>query len=70
MDRIDIKATENQLKQEFIRGFGYPLWIAEALMNTVIEHIRSNYPGEQRDGQVIYRAVAKEELAGKSLREC
>jgi len=70
MDRIDIKTTENQLKQEFIQGFGYPPRIAEALVNTVIEHIRSNYPGEQRDGQVIYRAVAKEEPAGKPLREC
>ena len=70
MDRIDVKTTENQLMQEFIQGCGYPPKIAEALVNTVVEHIRSNYPEKQRDGQIIYRAVAKEEPAGKSLAEC
>ena len=54
MDRIDVKTTENQLMQEFIQGYGYPPKIAEALVNTVIEHIRSNYPEKQRDGQIIY----------------
>ena len=44
MDRIDVKTTENQLRQEFIQGYGYPPKIAEALVNTVYEHIRSNYP--------------------------
>jgi len=33
MDRIDIKTTENQLKQEFIQGYGYPPRVAEALVN-------------------------------------
>lgn len=70
MDRVDIKTTENQLKQEFIQGYGYPPRIAEALVGTVIEHIQANYPDEQRDGQVIYRAVAKEEPAGKPLTDC
>jgi hypothetical protein len=31
MGRIDVKTTENQLKQEFIQGYGYPPKIAEAL---------------------------------------
>lgn len=70
MDRVDIKTTENQLRQEFIQGYGYPPRIAEALVTTVIEYLQSNYPDEQRDGQVIYRAVAKEEPAGKPLTEC
>ena len=67
MDRVDIKTTENQLKQEFIQGYGYPPRIADALVSTVIEHIQSNYPDEQRDGQVIYRAVAKEELPIRNI---
>jgi biotin operon repressor len=70
MDRIEVKTAENQLRQEFIQEYGYPPRIAEALVNTVTEHIRSLYPGERQDGQVIYRAVAKEEPAGKSLKEC
>ncbi|MBU7030439.1 MAG: hypothetical protein HXS48_26135 [Theionarchaea archaeon] len=65
MERIEVKIAENQLRQEFIQGYGYPPRIAEALVNTVTEHIRSIYPGERQDGQVIYRAVAKEEPAGK-----
>jgi biotin operon repressor len=70
MDRVEIKTTENQLRQEFIQGYGYPPRIAEALVDTVIDHLRSNYPDEQRDGQIIYRAVSKEEPAGKPLTEC
>ena len=70
MDRIEVKTAENQLKQEFIQGYGYPPRIAEALVNTVTEHNRSIYSGERQDGQVIYRAVAKEEPAGKLLKEC
>ena len=70
MDRIEVKTAENQLRQEFIQGYGYPPRIAEALVNTVTEHIRSVYPGERQEGQIIYRAVAKEEPAGKPLKEC
>ncbi|MBU7026019.1 MAG: hypothetical protein HXS48_03680, partial [Theionarchaea archaeon] len=60
MDRIEVKTAENQLRQEFIQGYGYPPRIAEALVNTVTEYNRSIYSGERQDGQVIYRAVAKE----------
>jgi biotin operon repressor len=70
MDRIEVKTAENQLRQEFIQGYGYPPRIAEALVNTVTEHNRSVYSGERQDGQIIYRAVAKEEPAGKPLKEC
>ena len=38
MDRIEVKTAENQLRQEFIQGYGYPPRIAEALVNTVTEH--------------------------------
>jgi len=47
VDRIDIKTTETQLRQEFIQEYGYPQRIAEALVN--------NHPKELRDGQVICR---------------
>jgi len=70
MDRIDIKTTENQLRQEFIQGYGYPPKIADALVRTVTDHIRANYGDLQHSGQVIYLAVAKEEPAGKPLKEC
>ena len=58
MDRIDIKTTENQLRQEFIQGYGYPPKIADALVRTVTDHIRANYGDLQQGGQVIYLAVA------------
>jgi hypothetical protein len=29
---VDIKTSEDQLKQEFIQGYGYPSQIAEALV--------------------------------------
>jgi len=70
MDRIEIKTTENQLRQEFIQGYGYPPRIADALVRTVTDHIRANYGDLQQGGQVIYLAVAKEEPAGKPLKEC
>ncbi len=38
MDRVDIKTTENQLKHEFMQGYGCPPRMAEALVTTVIEH--------------------------------
>ncbi|MBU7025367.1 MAG: hypothetical protein HXS48_00380 [Theionarchaea archaeon] len=43
MDRIEVKTAENQLRQEFIQGYGYPPRIAEALVNTVTDHDRSIY---------------------------
>ena len=70
MDRIDVKTTENQLRQEFIQGYGYPPRIADALVGTVTDHIRSNYGDLQHGGQVLYIAVDKDEPAGKSLKDC
>jgi len=70
MDRIEVKTAENQLRQEFIQGYGYPPRIADALVDTVAKYNRSIYSGERQDGQIIYRAVAKEEPAGKSLKDC
>ena len=69
-DRIDIKTSENQLRQEFIHGFGYPPKIADELVKTVIQHLESNYGDLRREGQIIYEAVAQEEPVGKSLETC
>ena len=70
MDRIVVKTTENQLRQEFIQGYGYPPKIADALVRTVTDHIQSNYGDLQHGGQITYMAVAKEEPAGKPLKDC
>ncbi len=70
MDRIEIKTSENQLRQEFIQGYGYPPKIADALVKTVTNHLKSNFGDRQRDGQIIYRSVAKHEPPGKPLRDC
>ncbi|KYK34726.1 MAG: hypothetical protein AYK19_02315 [Theionarchaea archaeon DG-70-1] len=69
-DRIDIKTSENQLRQEFIHGFGYPPKIADELVKTVIQHLESNCGNLRKEGQIIYEAVAKEEPVGKSLKKC
>ena len=70
MERIEIKTPENQLRQEFIRGYGYPPKIADALVLTVQEFVKTNYHDRQQTGQIIYQAVAKEEPAGKPLIQC
>ena len=70
MDRIETKTIENQLKQEFIQGYGYPPKIADAMVKTVTNYIQSNYGDLYRTGQIPYKAVAKEEPTGKPLRKC
>jgi len=70
MKRIEVKSPENQLRQEFVQGYGYPPKIADALVVTVLDFIDSNYHDKQQNGQIIYQAVAKEEPAGKPLNKC
>lgn len=70
MDRVEVKTPENQLKQEFIKGYGFPPKIADSLVGTVNEHIRTNYGDLDNNGQTRYTAVAKDEPAGKPLKEC
>jgi len=70
MDRLEVKTADQRLRREFINGYGYPPKIASALLETVKEHIETNYRGRIKEGQLVYQAIAKDEPPGKPLEDC